>query len=82
MNIEPLTIESEFKVSQFKLYLRQNPENSYRLAIRNYENFLALVQAHKELLKKHKSLQDEYSELIELIVTSSDIDLFSSKFKK
>lgn len=72
MNLDPLTIESQFEVSKLRLYLQQHPENSHRLAIRNYEDFLALVQAYKKLYKKYESLQAEYSEFIELVTAISD----------
>ncbi|MEM7595874.1 MAG: hypothetical protein AAF383_30970 [Cyanobacteria bacterium P01_A01_bin.83] len=74
MNIEPLTIESKFEVSKFKLYLQQHPEKSHRLAIRKFEYFLVLVQAYKKLMKKYKLLEAEYSELVELLATVSDTD--------
>ncbi|MGD1922051.1 MAG: hypothetical protein ACFCAD_26045 [Pleurocapsa sp.] len=75
MNIEPLTLESKFEVSKLKLYLQQHPENSCRLAIKNFEDFLALVQAYKKLYQKYQLLQAEYSDFVELLANISDTDL-------
>lgn len=66
MNTIPLPIESQFEVIKLKLYLEQNPENSFQLAIENYEDFLALNHEYKKLQKYYKRLQ---SELISLITT-------------
>ncbi|MEM7591545.1 MAG: hypothetical protein AAF383_08495 [Cyanobacteria bacterium P01_A01_bin.83] len=66
MNIDPLTLESKFEVIKLKLYLDQHPENSRKLAIKNYEYFLALVHEYKKLRKEYDLLQSEYFEFIEL----------------
>ena len=72
MKIEPLTLESKFELSKFKLYLYKHPEASRKLAIKNCEAFLALSQAYKKLCKRHESLQSEYSELVDLLATFSE----------
>ncbi|MEM7758327.1 MAG: hypothetical protein AAF298_09405 [Cyanobacteria bacterium P01_A01_bin.40] len=64
MNIEPLNLESQFKVCKLKLYLDQNPEDSHRLAVENYKQWLTLTQAYKRLFEKYELLQAEYSELL------------------
>lgn len=82
MNLEPLTLESKFEVCKFKLHLHQYPENSQRLAIENYEDFLALATAYKKLHKQYELLQSEYNEFIELLVTAPGHDLCSNEVKK
>ncbi|MGD1919360.1 MAG: hypothetical protein ACFCAD_11000 [Pleurocapsa sp.] len=67
MNIEPLTLELEFKVSQFELFIKQHPERSTKLAITNYRNLLALIQEYKKLYQKYELLQSEYSEFIDIL---------------
>ncbi|MEO1690904.1 MAG: hypothetical protein AAFR63_05155 [Cyanobacteria bacterium J06631_6] len=79
MNIDPLTLEAEFAVSKLKLHLDRYPENSRELAIKNYEDFLALAQAYKKLSEEYELLQSEYAEFIELLVTAPECNLSSIK---
>ena len=70
MNKIPLPIESQFEVTKLKLYLQQNPEDSFRLAIENYEDFLALAHEYRKLQARHELLESQYSEFIALIIES------------
>ncbi|MEM8675493.1 MAG: hypothetical protein AAGF83_16705 [Cyanobacteria bacterium P01_G01_bin.67] len=72
MNLDPLTIEAQFEVIKLRLYLEQNPEQSRQLAIKKFQDLLALVEAYKKLNKQYDSLQKEYSELLDLLIVISD----------
>ncbi|MEM7761071.1 MAG: hypothetical protein AAF298_23520 [Cyanobacteria bacterium P01_A01_bin.40] len=67
MNLDPLTVEAQFEVTKLRLFLKQNPEQSRQLAIKNFKDLLALVQAYKKLNKQYDSLQKEYSEVLDLL---------------
>ncbi|GAB4542076.1 MAG: hypothetical protein Tsb0014_34500 [Pleurocapsa sp.] len=64
MNIDSLPLVSEFEITRLKLYLQQNPEESYRLAIAHFEDFLLLVQEYQKLQLAFDLLESEYSEFI------------------
>lgn len=63
-----MPIESQFEVTKLRLYLEQNPENSFQLAIENYEDFLALAHEHKKLSQDYERLHSEFISLIATIV--------------
>ncbi|VEP14677.1 hypothetical protein H1P_280018 [Hyella patelloides LEGE 07179] len=67
MNIDPLTLESQFEVTKLKLYLQENPKDSHQLAISHYEDFLTLAQEYRKLYQKYELLHSEYSEFIDLV---------------
>ncbi|MGD1917826.1 MAG: hypothetical protein ACFCAD_02415 [Pleurocapsa sp.] len=71
MNTIPLPIESQFEVTKLKLYLQQNPENSFQLAIEHYEDFLALSDKYNRLQKDYLKLQSEFISSIATIPASS-----------
>lgn len=74
MNIEPLTLEAQFQVSQLERYLQQHPECSSRMAIINYKHLLRLIQKYKSLYKKYELVQSEYSEFLEILNQICDGD--------
>lgn len=70
MNIVPLPLESQFKITKFKLYLQKHPEDSSRLATDYCEDFLALAEEYKKLQARYRLLESQYSEFIALIIES------------
>lgn len=67
MNIEPLNLESQLKLYKLKLYLKQHPEDNNRLAIKNYEHWLALNQEYKKLFRKYELLRSKHFEFVNIL---------------
>ncbi len=73
------TLYAEFEVERLKRYLKDQPQDSYRLAIAHFSDYLELASEYKKLekqLQKPKlpnlhnqaQLQAEYEELLEYFV--------------
>lgn len=81
MKLEPLTLESKFEVTKFALYLKRHPEHSCGMAIKNFEDFLALVHAYKKLHQRYNSLETEHLELIEILANIPEPDFLPDRTK-
>ena len=78
MNDKSLPLEYQFEVKRLKDYIAKNPQESPRLAIAYFEDYLELVQEYNKLEKQKKSpslppipspgyqrLQTEYDDLLQ-----------------
>ncbi len=92
MNNQPLSLEYQFEVKRLKLYLDTHPQESLRLAIAHFEDYLELVHEYKKLDQKYKSnslppitkkiyarLQSEYYDLREEYIKTQKENAYLKK---
>ncbi len=92
MNDKSLSLESQFEVKRLKLYLDTHPQESLRLAIAHFEDYLELVHEYKKLDQKYKSnclspiitkiyarLQSEYYDLREEYIKAQKENAYLKK---
>ena len=77
MNDKSLPLEYQFEVKRLKDYIAKNPQESPRLAIAHFEDYLELTQEYKKLEQQksvslppipspgYQRLQTEYDDLLQ-----------------
>ena len=52
-----LSLHAQFDVIKLRLHLRQHPQDSHRLAIEHFQDYLEVVERYKKLEAEHQQLK-------------------------